>query len=264
MFSFADNVKVSGIETVPEGFRAFYEESDDGSFKLSDSSAVKAAVASISSLDKALTDARKESKDHKTKLGSMDLTPLSEYGESAGEIAAAVTAKIEELQGRIKGGKESKISTDRIKEELSKVHAVEMGVKEKRIDALQGQLHKELVTNKATSAIVESKGNTELLLPFVEKQAKVIEEEGKVYVAVTDEKGDRRFSGTTGEPMTVHELVAEMKSQEKYGALFTSDLPSGGGTKPGAPGVGGPQKKAADMTPKEKISAGLAKRAAGQ
>lgn len=259
MFSFADNATVSGIEVVPEGFRVFYEEADDGKFKLSDSSMAKAAISSISSLDKSLTDSRKEARDHKAKLGTMDLSPLSEYGESSEEILAGVNARIEELQGKVKGGKDAKVNLDKVREEMNKAHAVDLESKDKRITALSKLLHKELVVNAAMAAIVEAKGNSELLLPFVEKQAQVIEEDGKVSVVVTDSSGDRRFSGTTGATMTIVELVLEMKGQEKYGALFSSDAPKGGGTPPGGP-RGGPKPGGEKLSPKDKISAGLAAR----
>ena len=77
-----------------------------------------------------------------------------------------------------------------------------------------------LVENNATNAVVDAKGVPELLMPFIKGQVKVIEEDGSFNVYVVDPQGDRRYSGITGQPMNIKELVMEMKANEKVRAFI--------------------------------------------
>jgi hypothetical protein len=85
-----------------------------------------------------------------------------------------------------------------------------------------------------------------------------VEENGKFTPIVVDEQGDRRYSSLTGQPLTIKELVASMKSNERYARLFDSEQQKGGGGVP-------PGKKAAatqsqgELSPSQKIQAGLSK-----
>ena len=250
MFDFATNAEVDTLDGVPENFRVFYVAADEG-FKInSEDGATSAAVASISGLAKSLNAARGDAKK-----GKVDLSALSEYGDNPDTIAEAVTLKMTELSDQIKAGGKAKIDIDKIKADLQVAHTADMTKRDATNTALKEQLYGMMVTTEATTAITASKGIPELLMPFVKNQVQVIEEDGKLTPYVVDKDGNQRYSGTTGSPMTIGELVGEMKGNKQFGRVFESESPSGPGTKPQQrqhlkPADG-------DLSPTQKIANGL-------
>lgn len=242
---------VEKLDLVPEQFRPLYGEKE-GKFALkSEDPAVKGAVEAILGLNKALGAERK------TKV---DLTPLKEFGGSVEEIVAGVRTKLEELGAAAGGAEKMKGQIEKIKADLSAGHAKETQSKDARISALSGQLHSLLVDSAAKSAIAAEKGDIDLLMPFVRQRVKAVEENGVIAVQVVDEAGDQRYSGVTGTSMSILELVKELKANAKYGKLFESESPRGGGPKPGA-AAGKPMRPSDEpLTSIEKIQRGFAKR----
>lgn len=99
-----------------------------------------------------------------------------------------------------------------------------------------------LVNFTVASAIAAAKGDPELLQPHVVKLIKVDRDTGTAKLTVLDGKGEPRFNGK-GEPLSVAEMVMEMRAHEKYGRLFDGTGHSGGGTPPANGGGGSPQTK---------------------
>lgn len=256
-FSFSDSKTVKSLDQVPEDFRGLYEPGEDGTFSLSQAENVRSAVSAVVKLNEALKIARMEAKGLKGKV--TDLSALSQYGSSVEEIVAGVNAKMEELQTAASGSKDAKLNLDKVKQELAAAHAKDLSVKDKRIEALKGQLDKLMIENVAKSTISELKGDTDLLMPHLVGHIKSVEEDGEFKVFVVDKDGERRYSGSTGQPMTIKELVSEFKASEKFSKLFSSEAPSGGGMNPRGstrPNKGLPQGKI-ELSSNQKISAGL-------
>ena len=255
-FSFSDAKVVESLDKVPEDFRGLYEPGEDGKFVLSQDEKVKSAVSAVVKLNEALKISRMEAKGLKGKV--TDLSALSQYGSSVEEIVAGVNAKMEELQAAATGSKDAKLNLDKIKQELAAAHSKDLGVKDKRIEALKGQLDKMLIENVAKSAISELKGDTELLMPHLVGHIQSVEEDGEFKVFVVDKDKERRYSGATGQPMTIKELVSEFKASDKFSKLFASEAPSGGGMNPrgGTKPKGMPQQKT-ELSATEKIAQGL-------
>lgn len=256
-FDFSKNTQVDSIDKVPEDFRGLYKEVD-GKYALnSEDAGVKSSVAAITKLNNSLKAARAEAAGFKGK--AVDLSTLSEFGATPEEIAAAVKNKITELEAG--GGKDAKTNLEKIKSEMAKAHAADLSGRDTKIKVLTDQIYKHVVESAATSAIAELKGVPDLLMPFVTKQVKVIEVDGQQIPRVVDDAGDIRYSGVTGEPMTIKELVADMKKNDKYGRLFESEAASGAGTKSGQKAV--QQTKAGaqgqELTATQKIAAGLSR-----
>jgi hypothetical protein len=66
-----------------------------------------------------------------------------------------------------------------------------------------------------------------VLLPHVMARTKVIKDgKGKYLLRVVDEGGDERFD-SSGKPMTVAGLVAEMRQSDDYGFAFDHDRATG-------------------------------------
>lgn len=245
--------EVETIDAVPEQFRGLYVEAD-GKFKLNDT--YKGVAEAVTGLNRSLKASRAEAKA--LKGSKVDLSPLAEFGEDPASIAEAVKNKLSELEGQLAQGDKAKLNLDKVKQDLAQAHAKDLEKVNKRAEALQSQLYGLLVENAATTAIAELKGIPELLMPFVKTQVNVVEEDGEFRVYVVDPQGDRRYSGVTGQPMSIKELVAEMKANEKFGRLFESEAPQGGGTPPG--GARRPsQQPAGERSSVDKIAAGLAK-----
>ncbi len=233
-FDFAQNAVVPSLDKVPEQFRALYVEdpAQKGTFKLmSDDGAVKGAVEAIVGLNKALKAARLEAQGLKGK--AVDLSALSEYGKSVDEISAGVKTKLEELQGQVAAGKGAKLDLEKIKQELAAGHAKETEAKVNQVKSLQAQLETILVDNALRTALGDQAIDPDLVMPVAKKYLRAIQDEGKFKAVVVDEDGSQRFSGATGQPMTINELVADLKRNTKYTPLFKSEAGRGSGSNPG-------------------------------
>lgn len=246
---------VESLDKVPEKFRVLYgqQAGEDGKFAVADT--YKPIAESINGFNTTTKTLRQQLKDK-----NVDLSALAEYGDDPADIAAKVKEAIEGA-GANKNADVTK-AVEAAKAAMTQANAKELEKHTTRNQALQTQLYGLMVENAATSAVAELKGLPELLMPFIKAQVKVAEEDGQFKVQVVDAQGEVRY-GSTGSPMTIKELVAEMKGQEKYGRLFESEQQpnrGGGGFRPGAgqqPNAG--RQPAADRSPNDKIAAGLAK-----
>jgi len=252
--------EVASLDAVPQDFQGLYSEGEGGKYVLrTDDDGVKSAVSAITGLSKALKVARAEAQGWKGK--SVDLSALAEYGDTPESILEGFQNTLAEATKGKKTQEDFQRQVEKIKSDLGSEYAQKIEAEQKRAEALKNQLHSILVTGEARSALAEAGAiDTDLALPFLTQQVKVSEEDGKFQVMVVDHAGDPRYSGVTGAPMSVKELVAEMKGQEKFGPLFKSDQRSGGGTKPD---VGRRQTQAPrggdDLSSTGKIAQGLQK-----
>jgi hypothetical protein len=255
-FDFAQNTKVADINKIPNDFRGLYKQDGETFVLDSENGGVKSAISAITGLNQALRAARAEVKN---KVAGPDMTPLKEFGATPEEIANKFKETVTGLQEQIKG-----VNVGKIKEDLATEWTGKLTAEQKKAQLLEQHLYNELVESRATAAIAGEKGDVELLLPFVRKSIKAsVTSDGKYNVQVVDAAGDVRYSGVTGSPMSIKELVTEMKGNDKYGKLFSSEAPSGSGTTPGAtsrkPAATNPARDRAEMSPTEKIAAGLKK-----
>lgn len=254
-YDFAKNNEVETLDAVPQDLRSFYKETD-GKYKLdSENPAVNSAVSLLSKLNQTLKASRKEADGYKAK--AVDLSSLADYGSTPDEIKAGIEKKLEEMST---GNKDAKLNLEKIKADLAAGHAKDLEAKDTKVNALTNQLYSLMVENAATASISELKGNVKLLMPFIKDQVKVVEEDGEFKVFVVDKANERRYSGTTGAPMTIKELVAELKANAEFGGAFMSEAPSGNGVKPGTATKPVKVPNEASQSPVSKIAAGLAKR----
>ncbi len=246
------------LNTIPENLRGIYQpvEGADGSFHVPE--ALRPVADAITGLFQANGNIRKENKEL-AKKGQIDLSGLADFGEDLPTITEAIKARMEELETAAAAGKEGKLNVDKVRQEMKAAQEKELAKAGERETALRNTVHKYLVTSGASEALAAEGGMVELAMPFVQQQVKVMEEDGEFKAVVVDGDGDPRISGGTGQPMTIKELVREMKGQEKYAPLFKSDAKGGGGALPGKTGAK-PAPVKADASPIDKIKAGLAAR----
>lgn len=263
-FDFSQNQVVDSIDSVPQDFRGLYSENDEGKQALrTDDAGVKSAVSAITRLNSSLKASRAEGKALKGK--AVDMSGFADYGETPETILENFKEQLAEASKVAKkgGDKDAERQIEKIKADLAKGHATAMEGKDARIGALTKKLYNVMFTGEAKSSLADAGViDPDLALPFLQNQVKVAEEDGDFKVNVVDQAGDLRYSGTTGAPMNINELVAEMKGTEKYQTLFKSEALGGGDTKPGAPArkPGAPQ---VDKSPQQKIADGLKARQSG-
>lgn len=253
-FDFAANTTVDDPQLVPEAFRPIYVEKD-GAHTIAENYLPLAHLAS--GLQKSLAASRAEAKIAKAK-GTIDLSALAEYGDTPVTIAEKVKTQIADLTEQLSKG--LKLDPEKIKAEVAATFTTQLKDKDTQLTAMGTTLSRHLISAEATRAIAAEKGVPELLMPHINSQVKVVRNGEEYSVAVVDKDGDARISGVTGQPMTIVDLVKEMKATTVFGRAFESTVAAGGGARPG-PGTRTPtsQRAATDgaLTPLQMIEAGL-------
>lgn len=223
-FEFSSNAELDTLDNVPEVYRGLYTQAN-GKYTIAEAHrALTATIDGLGSNLKAaknnLTKANGESKTHRESLQGL----LKAAGV---DNAEGLTAKLADLEGKIAAGATVKPEEIRAAVEADWKGKLQ-GVEDKNAK-LSGTLQKLLVDNEAISALAEAKGSTKLLVPLIKSMTKVIEDENGDYIAVvTKPNGDVR-ANASGSPMTIAELVAEMKKDPDLKTAFVLTEQSGGG-----------------------------------
>jgi len=254
-FDFNTNQQVESLDKVPEQFRGAYvenTESEDGGYVINPT--VKPLTDAVAGLNNALTKARKEAKGRKSVTPAEVLEPLGF------DSVESVQETLNNLKEQVEKAGEGKINLDKMKADMQKGFDKQLAQKDEQLQGMSQSLQRYLVEKEAVNAITQAKGVSDLLLPTVRSQAKVIQEGDDFVVRVVDSDGEARGDGKGGF-MSVADLVTELKSSPTFGRAFESEAPRGGGTPPGGqrPAVpnGGQQR---ELSSTEKIAAGLRNR----
>lgn len=226
---------VDDLDGVDEGLRGFYVEKD-GKYQLD-----VAGVEDTGGLKSALQKERASRSELEKQTKAW-----ASLGKSPEEIAELVKAAEQaETTKAEKAGE-----WDKLKAQMNDSHAKAIADKDNEIGNMRKALETHLVDAQATAAIAAAKGVPELLLPHVKSHVKVSDENGNYTVAVVDAKGDPRVNGK-GEPLTIADLVEEMKQSEIFGRAFEGSGHSGSGKLPSNAG-GGTTTKRSQMTASDK------------
>ena len=274
-FNFKDNETVEDLEKVPAKYQGLYtkiEEGDDeGKYKIDDSA--KGIVGDFVTASKSLTGLKTDKKNAITKATSYE-TKVTKFKDMASEFGIeldddfddddddalpnAYKGKFDEMLNNVKQGKTFKVDLDKVNAANKKKMNEEIGKKDAVINKLQSDLRATKISDSATRAISKHKGSVELLLPLVEKQCTLVEEDGKHEVRVIDEDKNIRSNGMDGW-VEIEDLVVEMKNDEKFGRAFDSEKNDPTKGLPANPGGGrkAPSMKRDEMKAVDKINAGL-------
>ncbi len=268
-FTFKDNSTVEDINAVPEKYRGLYTEGEgDNAGKFSIIATAQGIVADLIGNQETLAGVRNDKKKVTDENAERRLAVkvFEDFAQSVGleagdeGMAASLMAFVEDLQGQIKGGKEIKINLDKNKAAYDKSLSDVTAVKDNELTEMRAALSKHLISDAASRALAEHKGSIDLLLPHVLASCRMVRQDNGDYgVTVLDAQGDARFDSAGG-LMGVGGLVAEMKSQDKFGRAFESEASAGGNVTPGSmqrshvrPGA----QNAENLTPIQKIAKGL-------
>ncbi len=215
-------LSVDKLDDVEETVRGLYTEKD-GKFVLD-----VADLPDDTGLKTALQKERKARED-----AEKQVKKWQRLGKSEDEIAALVAKAEEQAQTEA----ERKGEWEKLKAQMNDKHQADLKAKDDAVSAMRRALERHLVDAQATSAIAALKGVPDLLLPHVQRHVKVAEENGEFKVIIVDGKGDPRVDGK-GEPLTISDLVAEMRGSEIYGRAFEGSGAAGSGKPPANNGGG--------------------------
>lgn len=214
---------VDTLDGVDEPLRALYEPDGD-KFKLKvdgleDTSGLKTALQSE-------RQARATYERQAKQWGALGKTP-----EEINELLVA-QAKAEEDKLNKAG------EWDKLRAQMNDKHAAELQAERDRNAAKDKALARFMIDGEAAKAIAAAKGVPELLLPHVQRFARMVESDGDYSVQIVDAKGDPRVNAK-GEPLTISDLIAEMRASDVFGRAFDGTDKSGSGKPPGVHGGGG-------------------------
>lgn len=134
--------------------------------------------------------------------------------------------KAEEERARAEGDFEKLLVQERDK------FAKELATRDEGTKGLRRDLAGALIDSAATKAISKFGGDSELLLPHVQANTRLIEVNGKHVAVVLDEAGEPRLAPdakTATDYMGVEQLVGGWKEAGKFAGAFAGTGASGGG-----------------------------------
>lgn len=247
MFDFP--LTVESIDAVPPEFQSLYEDKGDEGIHLNEALAKK--VSDTGNLHKSLQAERKtranlerELKGFKSIGESPDaITQMIEGYRSIADTPEALQELLAQKDKLLEGKDTEKVVQqvrDAAARELTKAQEqfkTQLAEKDGRITLVSAAMEREMIDSAATAEIVKQKGIPELLLPVVRRQIKVVEEDGRFVRRIVDDEGDTKVNGK-GEPMTIADLVTEMRNNDLYARAFDGEGRGGSGA-PASPGGGG-------------------------
>tara|TARA_R110002051_G_scaffold22502_5_gene58174 strand:+ start:1365 stop:2132 length:768 start_codon:yes stop_codon:yes gene_type:complete len=220
------------IDDAPEALREHYTE-QDGKFVLAVEAVGGYALEDVSGLKSALGKERtRAEKLERDVVAFKDLDPAK---------ARTALAELEELKALDPAKEADKIANTKFeaaKAQLLEKHNADLTERDGRIKTLNGAVDGLVREQRATAAIAEAKGAVDLLLPHVLRFTRTVEKDGKFSVEVIDADGNCRIGDSKGSPMTIKDLVAEMRGSETFGRAFDGDGQSGSGKQQDNPGGG--------------------------
>lgn len=229
---------VESLDNVPEGLRELYgpgTEDYEGKFVLQVSGTGGLSLANVSKLQSALQSERSTRKKHEDALKRYALEDGNFLDPEEAQAAMARVMELEEAGGEDieKLKKQLADKSEREIQSLRDKLANDIAAKDTDIDRLKQHLHKEMIVNKAISAISAAKGKVALALPHVVGNLRLEEDGENLRVVVLDKEGNPRLSKQPGnsKEMSIEEFIGELKSDEEYGILFEGSGASGGGAR---------------------------------
>jgi len=209
---------VDDIATVPEAYRTQYSKSPDGKYILQEVEIPD--PADVDGLIKKNAELINEKKKLEQKYAGID---PDEYQKLSKAQQLAERARLE-----------SKGEWEALERQLIEKHVEDLKKKDDEIGSLTFAVEERLVDTEASAAIIAAKGNAVLLLPHVKQNIRVVrenDESGHVrFIArVVDSNGNPRIGDAKGSPMTIKQLVEEMRSDDRYSRAFEATYARGSG-----------------------------------
>jgi hypothetical protein len=214
------------IAKLPDVVRAEYAKGADGFFYPQITPVAGYALENVEGLKNGLSAERETSRQHEKRLKAFE-------GITDPDAARNALAKVGEMASW-KPEQKVKEQIDEITRQLVEKHGGERAKLEAERAELETLLAGEVVVARATAALAKQKGNVELLLPHVVKNARMLREHGRVRVMLVSADGKTpiltKKANDTSE-MGFDEYVELMKSNPTYAAGFDGTDASGSGAR---------------------------------
>jgi hypothetical protein len=198
--------------------------------------AIDAAVAEqVEGLKKNQNELLKESKAAKAKLAAYDGVDPEEYKKLK---QAAEEAERKRLQGEG--------DFKQLEQQLVKKYEGLLEQERGSVSRMRSAMEKHLIDSAALSELAKVSDSPKLLLPHIRGRMKVVEHDGEFHARIVDDSGNIRVGkGQGSSPMTLSELIEEMKSDKEFAPAFRGTGSSGGGATKSTGGAGGSRTIAA-------------------
>jgi hypothetical protein len=224
------------LDGLTEDEKKHYTEKE-GKFCLDVITVNGTSLEDVTGLKKTLEKIRTNERDLTKKLEALQ----TKFKDIDPEEARNALGKIDEIKNW-DGDRKITEAVEATKRELAKQHTKIKEQLEEDLTDAQEQLTDALVNTKIVEALQKEQGNIDLLLPHVKRFVRMVRNsEGRFYPEVISENGDPRVGDSDGSPMTVHQLVLEMKTQKTFAAAFPGANATGSGG--GSSSESGTQKK---------------------
>lgn len=220
-------LKQEAFDALSDSLKSEYKKQQDGTFLLDVTPVNDFALENVKGLKTALSSERSTREELEKKFKAFDGLEVDKAREALRKVEEMASWKPED---------KVKEQIEAIKNQLIEKHKGELGARDGSIQSLNKQLEKVLIDAESVKAISENKGSSKLLLPHVRGFTRMKKlDNGEFAVEVIDEKGQARISPTSGStaPMSISELIAEMKTQDAFAPAFEGSGASGSGARPG-------------------------------
>jgi hypothetical protein len=229
--------EIDDLEKVAEPLRALYADAGDGKFRLKLTGLPQQTGEDVSGLKSALEKERKAREDFEKQLRKFKDVDPEKYRQLVRERDEAERRKHEE-SGNFQ---------ELIRQTKERAEA-EINARDEENQRIKRRAEKQAFKSAAMAAIEKANGISRILLKEMEPHIKVIERDDDDYdVIVVDERGNPRIGDGRGNPMTLDQLVDELRGDPDLRGAFRGNPNTGGGmrpdgqpgAKPGAPGGNG-------------------------
>lgn len=142
--------------------------------------------------------------------------------------------------------------------QLTKKYEGQLEVERGEKTKLRTSMERNLIDAAAAQELAKHSDSPKMLLPHIRAQMKVVEQDGEFFARIVDGNGNVRIGAGQGStPMSLTELIEEMKQDKEFAPAFRGLGASGGGAARSNAGGGGNSKTVQNTS--EDFQANLAK-----
>lgn len=224
---------VEDINQVEESLRGHYKQTDKG-FMLDIQPANGYGLEDVSGLKSALSKERAKAQELEKKMSN-----FSNYDPSDLQDKLSRLEQLESLDPSKEADKIAEAKLKSLQDQMSTKHKKEIESLQGSSDKYKTQLKNLLIDDAAKNAILSAGGDERTItymLPHVKSQLSLQETENGFMTQVVDGNGYPQVGDSNGNPMTINQLIENMKSQDLWSGAFPGRNKSGGGRSSDATG----------------------------
>ena len=213
------------LDGLSDELKKEYKQRDDGKYVLDVTSVDGLELAEVSKLQSALSKERENNRKANEKLKAFeDLDPAK---------ARDAIRKVEEM-ANWEPEQKVKEQIEAVKSQMMDAHGKEKAKLQDKLDKLTKSLEDAMIVSVASQELAKEKGSVRLLMPHIKQQTRLREADGKFVVEVIGDDGNPRLTGSDGHPMSIGELIAQMKTQDDFASAFEGTGATGSGATGGS------------------------------